>query len=185
MDASAEDAHRPLPDLGPIQILTIGFPGNRFRGEILPELERLKKAGIVRLVDLLVVRKDTTGAIATLTSTDLEWEEALDFGAKVGELIGWGAAGPEGAELGALAGAADTAGGHVLDEEDVHAIATAIPPGMSAAVALIEHVWSGPLRDAIARAGGVELDNEWMRADDLVRLGLSLARVEGDDEDAG
>ena len=178
-----EDTPHPLPDVGPVQILTIAFPGNRFRGEILPELERLKSAGLARLVDLLVVRKDATGAIATLTASDLEWEEAVDFGSRVGELVGWGVAGAEGREIGALAGAADSADGHLLDEEDVHNLAAGIPPGMSAAIILIEHLWSQRLRDAIARAGGIEVGNEWMRADDLVAFGLSLAHPEvGDDE---
>ena len=52
---------------GPVQMLTIGFEGSRFKGEILPELERLKAAGVVRIIDLLVIRKDEAGAIAKLT----------------------------------------------------------------------------------------------------------------------
>ena len=44
--------------MGPIQMTSLAFPGNHFKGEILPELEKLKKAGIVRIVDLLLVRKD-------------------------------------------------------------------------------------------------------------------------------
>ena len=66
---------------GPVQMLTIGFEGSRFKGEILPELERLKAAGVVRIIDLLVIRKDEAGAIATLTASDLDWEEATEYGA--------------------------------------------------------------------------------------------------------
>jgi len=47
-----------VENLGPIQMLTLAFPGNRFKGEILPELDRLKGEGIVRVIDMLIVRKD-------------------------------------------------------------------------------------------------------------------------------
>ena len=65
-----------LAGFGPVQMWSFVFDGNQFKGEILPELERLKKAEVIRLIDLLVVRKDSTGAVATLTATDLDWEEA-------------------------------------------------------------------------------------------------------------
>src|SRR5215831_5883703 len=106
-----------MAGFGPVQMWSFVFDGNQFKGEILPELERLKKAEVIRLIDLLVVRKDSTGAVATLTATDLEWEEAANFGAMVGGLIGWGVAGAEGAEIGWIAGAADSADGHSLDQK--------------------------------------------------------------------
>ena len=49
-------------------------------------------------------------------------------------------------------------------------LADAVPPGTSAAVALLEHVWASPLRDAIRRANGVPLDETWLAAEDLERL---------------
>ena len=55
-----------LAEFGPVQMWSFVFDGNKFKGEILPELERLKKAEVIRLIDLLVVRKDSTGAVATL-----------------------------------------------------------------------------------------------------------------------
>ena len=45
---------------GPIHKLTVEFELNRFRGELLPELDRLKELGIIRIIDLLAVRKDRT-----------------------------------------------------------------------------------------------------------------------------
>ena len=164
-----------LRDMGPIQILTIAFDGNHFKGEILPELERLKTLGLIRVIDLLLIRKDSMGAAATLTATDLDWEEAADFGAMVGGLIGWGVGGLEGAEIGWLAGAADAADGHALDENDRFDLLQTIPNGSAAGIALIEHVWAKPLRAAIARADGIEVANSWLQPDDLVRLGMSMA----------
>src|SRR6516164_11756731 len=118
METSPEHPPSELAELGPVQILTVVFDGNHFKGEILPELERLKTLGLIRVIDLLFVRKDSMGAVATLTATDLDWEEAADFGAMVGGLIGWGFGGAEGAEMGWMAGAADSADGHTLGEDD-------------------------------------------------------------------
>jgi uncharacterized membrane protein len=173
---STQHEHPPgLTEIGPVQILTVAFDGNRFKGEILPELERLKKLGVIRVIDLLFVRKDSMGAVATLTATDLDWEEAADFGAMIGGLIGWGVAGEEGAAIGALAGAAELADGHALDEQDQWALTEAVPNNSSAGIVLIEHVWAKPLRAAIARADGIEVSNEWLQGDELIALGLAMA----------
>ena len=160
---------------GPVQMLTIGFVGSRFKGEILPELERLKASGIVRIIDLLVIRKDETGAIAKLTSSDLDWEEATEYGAFVGSLIGLAQGGEEGFDRGAIAGAAELADGHFFDEDDAFRLSSAVPPGSSAAMVLIEHLWAIPLREAVRRAEGQELDTIWVTADELVRYGLAAA----------
>jgi uncharacterized membrane protein len=175
MTTPSEQPPRQLEEFGPIQILTIAFDGNHFKGEILPELERLKTLGLIRVIDLLFVRKDSMGAVATLTASDLDWEEAADFGAIVGALIGWGVAGEEGAEIGWMAGAADSADGHTLDEQDSFALVQSIPNGSSAGIALIEHVWAKPLRRAIRRANGVEVANSWLQPEELIRTGLSAA----------
>ena len=101
---TSEDMLERAAAYGPIQIWTFAFDGNRFKGEILPELDRLKEADVIRLIDLLVVRKDGAGRVATLTASDLDWEEATSFGAMIGGLIGLGFAGEEGAvPVGALA----------------------------------------------------------------------------------
>jgi uncharacterized membrane protein len=163
---------------GPVQLLGIAFDGNHFKGEILPELERLKVSGVVRVIDLLFVRKDSTGAIATLTASDLDWEEATRYGEYIGTLVGFGAGGAEGAERGAMAGAAELADGHVFTSDDAFRLANTIPEGMSMAIALIEHLWALPLLDAIHRADGIELTNEWVKLEELVSIGLRAA--EGD-----
>src|SRR3954464_6468649 len=87
-----------MESMGPIQMLSLAFPGNRFKGEILPELERLKKDGIVRVIDLLLVRKDELGNTMVTTASDLDWEQATSFGSYVGALAGYAAAGPAGIE---------------------------------------------------------------------------------------
>jgi uncharacterized membrane protein len=159
-----------MESMGPIQMLSLAFPGNRFKGEILPELERLKKAEIVRIIDLLLVRKDELGNVMVTTATDLDWEEAVSFGSYVGALAGYAAAGPAGIEKGAMAGAAELADGHLFDEDDVFRVTQSLPKNMSAVLVLLEHLWVKPLLDAVDRAAGVELSNDWIRPEEIVSV---------------
>jgi uncharacterized membrane protein len=168
-----------VEDVGPIQMLCVAFDGNRFKGEILPELDRLKRERIIRIIDLLVVRKDDEGRVTQMTSSDLDWEEATAFGSYVGALAGFDAAGPEGMERGSMAGAAEFADGHLFDENDTFRVTRSLPNNMSAALVLIEHVWAKDLRDAVERAGGAELANEWVKPEELLTAGHDV-RTRGD-----
>jgi uncharacterized membrane protein len=167
---------------GPIQMLVISSDQTRFTGEILPEFKKLSDQGLVRLVDLLFVAK-RRGEIEAVQASELSTEEAEEFGALVGALIGIGLAGEDGAIAGAAAGAAQLEDGHVFDEDEVWYLADAIPDDGWAAVALIEHRWAIPLRDAIVAAGGVALADEWIHPSDLIAVGAHLheryAQVEG------
>jgi hypothetical protein len=49
-----------------------------------------------------------------------------------------------------------------------------IPPGASAAIALIEHRWAIPLRNAIETAGGQTLADTWVHPQDLVAIGAAV-----------
>jgi uncharacterized membrane protein len=157
-----------VESVGPIQMLCVAFDGSRFKGEILPELDRLKRERIIRIIDLLVIRKDDEGRVMVMTSSDLDWEEASSFGSYVGALAGYAAAGPEGVERGAMAGAAELADGHLFNENDAFRVTRSLPNSMSAALVLIEHLWAKPLREAVERAGGTELSNEWIRPEEIL-----------------
>jgi uncharacterized membrane protein len=159
--------------LGPVQILTVGFDEPNFTGAIMAEFKRLREHDIVRLVDVLVVAKDDDGNVTQIELSDRP--ELQEYGALAGALIGLGAAGEEGAVAGAEAGAAAMADGKMYDPEDVWVLAEQIPPGMTAAIVLLEHRWAIPLRDAIIDAGGVALVDEWLHPADLVRYGFEAA----------
>ncbi len=176
---SAEDtANGQTLPFGPVQMLVVEFDRVHFKGEIMPELRRLKDAGIVRLIDLLIVQKQENGELDSIQESDLTQEEAMEFGAIAGALVGLGAGGEEEAEAGAVAGAAALEDGHVFDETDVWYLEDAIPPGSTAAVALIEHLWAIPLRDKIAQAGGIALADEWIHPADLIAIGFKGAQQE-------
>ena len=158
--------------LGPVQMLVVGFGDAEPRGEIRAELARLKDADIVRVIDLLAVRKKSDGEIEVIQQSDLSTEEAEEFGAIIGALVGFGVGGDEAATAGAVMGAQELEDGHVFDDDSVWYLSDAIPPGTAAAVALIEHRWAIPLRDLIVKHGGVTLADEWIHPADLVAVGL-------------
>ena len=91
--------------IGPVQLLVLGFSQPDFRGEILAEFSRLREDDTVRLIDALAVYKDAQGDVAALQVSNLSADEAAEFGAVVGALVGLGAEGEEGMEAGAIAGA--------------------------------------------------------------------------------
>ena len=51
---------------GPVQVLVVEFDEPSFSGEVIAELTRLREAGTVRLVDVLLVRRDQDGTFDTL-----------------------------------------------------------------------------------------------------------------------
>jgi len=158
---------------GPIQLLVVGFEEGRFQGEILPELQRLREAGVIRIVDLLFLRCDENGDVDIIEMSDLAESEQRELGAIAGALVGFGAAGEDGALVGAVAGA--EAPPSVWDEADGLDLAEALEPGEAVALALIEHRWAIPLRGAIRRAGGRAIADSWIQPEDLVLLGEDVA----------
>src|SRR5690349_9838357 len=125
--------------IGPVQMIVLGFDHPQFNGAVLEEFARLRDSDVVRLVDLLAVRKDAEGNILRLQRSDLTLEESEEFGATVGALIGLGAGGAETAEAGAILGAMgmDESGGHVLEPDDFWYVEDQIPNDSAAAIALI------------------------------------------------
>jgi uncharacterized membrane protein len=161
--------------LGPVQMLILGFEDPQFKGEALAELQKLRDADIIRVIDAMVVWKDAEGNVAVLQDTDLSGEEMGEMGAIVGGLIGLGMAGEDGLGAGAEAGEEALEDSRIFDDEDVWYAVDAIPNNTAAAIALFEHRWAIPFRDAIVRAGGFVLADEWIHAKDLVAVGVLAA----------
>jgi uncharacterized membrane protein len=165
--------------IGPVQALVVGFGEDRFTGEILPELKRLREADVIRLIDLLFVQKDDAGNVVAIEQTDLSREEMMEFGAFVGALVGFGAGGEDEAEAAAIAGAREFEDQRMYDDAEVWYLSDAIPNGTSAAIVLIEHRWAIPLRDKIRQAGGVPLADEWIHPEDLIAIGMAGQAASG------
>jgi hypothetical protein len=140
---------------GPVQVLVIGFDEPSFSGGVMGELTRLREAGVVRLVDVLLVRRDDEGTFHTLPAPV---GSDADLGQVVASLLdggeGDGDAGDE--QPGELGG--------------VWSLHDLVEPGAVAAVALLEHLWAGPLVDAIGAAGGHTLGEAWLAPEDRATL---------------
>jgi len=139
---------------GPVQVLVVGFEEPSLSGEVLAELTGLSDAGVVRLLDVLLVSRTEDGGLDTLPA-------------------------PPGADpgLGQLAAAflsksADDEHriGPGGTEPTAWSLDDAVPPGGAAAIAFIEHMWAQPLVRAVRRAGGRLLDETWLAPDDVALL---------------
>jgi Family of unknown function (DUF6325) len=121
-----------VDELGPVDYLVVEFPADRanFSGEMAAELSALVERGVVRVLDLLFLKKDDDGSV--------EGFESHDFGDdKLAELRG-----------------AETELALLLAEEDVEAIGAALEPGSVAAVLVWENVWAAPFGSSVRRSGG-------------------------------
>jgi uncharacterized membrane protein len=164
--------------IGPVQLIVLGFSHPNFHGEIIAELERLRENDMVRVIDSLAVYKDADGGLEVEHLSNLSEQEAIEYGTKIGALIGLGIEGEEGIEAGAVAGAEEVAaagGVHVFTEEEGWDVLEDIPNDSAAALVLIEHHWAVPLRDAIMRAGGFRISDGFISPLDLVEIGLVSA----------
>ena len=108
-DQMTVDDDEILDELGPVDWIVVEFPGSRFRGEIAPALDDLVERGTVRVLDLLLLKKDADGSLEAFELADLDESE-------IGALRSYEA------ELARL-----------LSEEDVEAVAAAVEPGSTAA----------------------------------------------------
>jgi hypothetical protein len=48
---------------GPLDFVALEFRGNQFKGEILPKIVDLVNRDIVRVMDMIVVKKDADGKV--------------------------------------------------------------------------------------------------------------------------
>jgi hypothetical protein len=119
-----------IDELGPVDWFVVEFPGSKFHGEIAPALDDLIDRGIIRLLDLVILKKDTDGSLEAFELADLDESE-------IGRLRAYEA------ELATL-----------LGEDDVAAVAEAIEPGSTAACLVYENTWAAPFASAMRRAGG-------------------------------
>lgn len=158
-------------EFGPVQIVVVGFDDLKFQGDILPELRRLRDLEIIRLVGMMIIAKSGGGELVQVKASDLTQEESAQLTAMAGALVGVGAAGEEGIEPVGRAGAQVGEVRGFLGGEQTWSVAEVIPANTMAVVALLEHRWAIPLREAVLRAGGATLADAWIHPDDLVLYG--------------
>jgi hypothetical protein len=121
-----------VDELGPVDYLVVEFPADKadFSGAMAAELSALVGRGVVRVLELLILKKDLDGSA--------EGFESHDFGDRdLAELL----------EL-------ETELAMLLAAEDVEAIGAAMEPGSVAAVLIWENVWAAPFGAAVRHSGG-------------------------------
>ncbi|EKT77971.1 hypothetical protein WSS_A35022 [Rhodococcus opacus M213] len=64
-----------IDELGPVDWIVVEFPGSKFNGEIAPALGDLVERGIVRVLDLLLLKKDMDGSLEAYELSDLDDSE--------------------------------------------------------------------------------------------------------------
>lgn len=164
-------------EIGPLQLLVVGFTDPTLDGSILGALEDASDAGLIRVVDLLGVYKDEDGNVAAASASELTEDEAMTYGAWVGALIGLGAGGAEGAEMGALVGAMSVADEYEygMDDDALATIADDIPAGGAALMLVVEHRWAIPFRDAMRAQGGIIIAQDFLSPEALIAFGAEVA----------
>lgn len=161
---------------GPIQLFVIGFPGNQFKGEIIPAINEARENGIIRMIDYVFLMKDTGGNITAVQGTDLGRKEIKFFDSMLGALIGYGAAGAEGAELGAKVGAEYAEMNLGLTEEDIRKAAKQIPNNSSSLLMIVENLWAKKIKQALVNTGGVMVAQGTLTPELMVRIGESIQK---------
>jgi hypothetical protein len=149
--AAQETAAR---DHGPIDYLAVEFPEARMRGEGLAALLDLVDRGIIRLLDLRAVTRESDGTFTAVAITDLDNDGTLDLAIF------------EGVESG------------LLDDEDLQKAADLIEPGKVVALIVYENTWAIPFVNAMRRVGAELIASGRIPADEVIAALDSLEAEE-------
>jgi Family of unknown function (DUF6325) len=124
-----------LDELGPVDYVVVEFPAGQsnFTGEMVEELLALVEAGIIRVIDVVILTKDADGGIDAIELSDVD-------------------------ELGPLE-VIETELAELLAEDDIVHLAAAMDPGSTAGVLIWENLWAAPFASAARRSGGQLIAN--------------------------
>lgn len=117
---------------GPVDVVVLAAGEPRFDGSVLAELERLSKDGTIRVLDAMVLLKDSEGTAYALDMEDLPAQEK------------------------AALGFIDTGTLGLFDSYDSDTLIEGMVPGSAVVALAVEHTWAVGLVNALAGAG-VEL----------------------------
>jgi len=140
--------------VGPIEYLVVAFPGNQFKGEIVPALADLVESETIRILDLVFILKDEEGNVAALELSELDEDH----------------------EAAGMTEIADVDRG-LLNEEDIQLAADALENNSSAGLLVFENVWATRFAEAVRNADGVLVANERIPYD-IVQAAMAAAEPE-------
>jgi len=129
---------------GPVDFVLIEFAGDRLTGGAADALMDLVDRGIVRVYDLLVIRKDSDGSFSGIDISDLSADRVGGFTAFAGARSG------------------------LLGDDDLRQAADAMEPGTVAALIVYENSWAIPFVAAARDAGGQLIASARIPAQDVM-----------------
>jgi uncharacterized membrane protein len=141
-----------MAEIGPVELMVVAFPGNKFTGEITPALKELVDSGTIRIIDLAFVAKDADGNVAAMELEDLDSDVGKAFQTIEGEI------------------------GELVNQEDLMAVGNSLAPNSSAALLVWEDTWATKFAEALANAGAVVLDLQRVPRD-VVQAALEFSNV--------
>ena len=115
---------------GPVDFVALEFKGNQFKGEIFPELLNLVNNGIVRVIDIIVVKKDADGTVTHQEMQETDKNVLAVFDPLKAEING------------------------MIQVEDIEMIGEKLEPNTTAAVLLFENLWAVNFVKAVENANG-------------------------------
>ena len=154
----------------PLQMIALTFRLDvDAESRLLAEVDQIEGRGVLRVLDMIVLAKGQDGTIE-----ELEVGNGEDFGSLLGGVSPFGTG--NGSRLTADGGAAgEPAGSGVAT---VQALADSLEPGNAVALLLVEHLWAGPLVDAVSAAGGALISDDFLAGDVSRAIGAEIVAVE-------
>ena len=135
-------------DMGPVDYIVVEYPHHKPNGEAFAELLNLVESGIIRVIDLVFVRKQEDGTVVRL-----DWHDVADGVPEIEIFEG--------------------ASSELLGEEDVDEVGAALEADEAAAILVYENVWAAPFAAAVRRSGGVLVASGRIPVQDiLAQLGI-------------
>jgi uncharacterized membrane protein len=116
--------------LGPIDFIALEFPGNRFKGEILPDLLELVDKEIIRIIDLVIIMKDQDGQVTVRELRELDPAHMAMFDPLKADVS------------------------QMITDSDINMIAEQLAENSTAGIMLIENLWAKKTQQAMLDANG-------------------------------
>ena len=154
----------------PLQLIGLTFRLDAdAESRLLAEVDRIEGRGVLRVLDMIILAKGQDGIVA-----ELEVGNGEDFGSLLAGLSPFGTG--NGSRRPADGGAA---GGPVVSVvATVAGLADSLESGSAVALLLVEHLWAGPLVDAVSAAGGALLSDDFLAGDVSRAIAAEIAAVE-------
>lgn len=123
---------------GPIELLVVRFPRSEVsKGDMVPALKELVDNGLIRIIDILFVKKDRDGQVTMIEIDELDDDNYAAFDPIVEAVTG------------------------MLSKDDVYQITNAyLENDSSAGMMLFENSWATRFQNAVVAAQGQLVLNE-------------------------